>query len=111
VTETPAPDYNRGVIDGIVQARMDEFDRHFGKINGSIDNAAAVQHDLKIAIERLIAQGTARDAAQVERDKAALAMAVALEKRGDRAWSPWQRLVTVAAVLVAVASLLFSALR
>lgn len=104
-------EYDRGVADGRVAAKLAEFDNHFRKINGSVDRSAETQHQLTLAVERLIEQGRARDEAQVERDKMALAMAVALEKRGDRAWAPWQRSITVALALLSVASLLLAVLR
>jgi hypothetical protein len=104
-------EYERGVAAGRVWEKLDEYGRHFARLNGSIEASASANHELAIAVRQLIVESAARDAALVEREKANLAMAIALEKRADRSWAPWQRVIAVVLALVSLSALIVSWVR
>lgn len=99
--------YDRGTVAGEISARLAGHDRHFASINGSLEKLAHEMHQLALAVQRLGDQAEA-SAATVVTTAAALANAEkARREQGDRAWSPWQKLIAavggLAAVVVVVA--------
>jgi len=108
----PRSEYERGVETGGIISRLEGHDKHFAKINGSLDAVAEQLAALVLAVQRLGDQAVARDATVVT---TALALKDANDARRtadddhqrttDRRWTPTARLITVVTVLVALAGL------
>ena len=93
--------YQRGHIDGAISARLDQHDKHFEAINGSIAGLRDEMHTLTLAVQRLGDAMTA-DRATVLTTAAALKDAEdARRDKSDQSWSPWTKVI---AVLGAVAT-------
>lgn len=92
--------YDRGRLDGEFSARLDGHDKHFARLNGSLDRFSGELAALTSAVQSL------SDGA-VARDKTVLLTAAALKDASAKAWSPWSRAITVLSALVAVGSLFF----
>jgi hypothetical protein len=95
-------DYDRGRVDAI----LDEHTQHLAKINGSIDRFAGEVHDLVLAVQRL-ADSTAADRATVLTTAKALKDSDdARRDKGDRRWSPVQRLTAALGGLAAAGAVI-----
>lgn len=106
MTETPQEAYDRGVDAGRIEARLDEFGRHFEVINGSVGDTARELHSLGLQVQRLADQAIAdartrvTTAEAVEKARQEAASAIESERRArvdrsDTAWSPVQRVIAV----------------
>lgn len=99
-------EYNRGRLD----QEVSEHAVHLGRINGSIERFADELAKLVLAIQRLA------DAADADRSTVkvtASALKDAEEARRDKSaagWTPFQRILAVVSVLVAVAGILWAIL-
>lgn len=103
--------YERGHIAGEIAARLQDHDRHFAAINGSIARFAAAQEQLVLQIQRL---ADAADADRVTAVKTAAALKEADEARREQAdyrWSPLARLAAAAAVIATVTTIVELILR
>jgi len=101
-------DYERGKTD----ARLDDHDDHLAKINGSIERMSNEMHSLTLAIQRLVDQGTARDATVITTAAALRDAEKARRDKSEQTWSPFAKTITVLGVLlVAVGILLAAVLR
>ena len=99
-------DYERGKTD----ASLDDHDDHFAKLNGSVERMSDEMHGLTPAIQRLVDQGTARDATVIT--TAAALKDAARRDKSEQTWSPFAKTITVLGVLlVAVGILLAAVLR
>jgi hypothetical protein len=68
MTESQQDAYNRGSAAGELAERLAGYDRHFERINGSIEKSATAQTDLAKQVQRLADQADARKkAAKIER--------------------------------------------
>lgn len=103
--------YERGVAAGEIAARLANHDRHFAAINGSLADLAHEMHDLTLAVQRLGDQAAA-SATTVVATAAALANAEkARREQSTRSWTPFQRLLAVLGVGVALAGLAYAVLK
>jgi hypothetical protein len=99
-------DYARGVAAGQVLSRLDSHDKHFAKLNGSMERVADELARVFLVVQRL---GDAADA-----DRATvLVTADALEKaekarrdKSETGWTPFQRWLTVIGVIAAIATVI-----
>jgi hypothetical protein len=99
---TDSTSYERGVVAGEISARLLEHDRHFEKINGSMERVADELHDLTLAMQRL-GDAAASDRATVITTAAALKSAEeARRDQGEQRWSPLTRLAVIAGTLAAL---------
>jgi hypothetical protein len=96
--------YDRGHRAGGVDERLNEYGRHFDKINGSIDRFTGEIREMRMVIQGLT------DAANADR-ATAITLAAALEKAdlarrnaAERTWSPLARIGTGVTIVVAVVS-------
>ena len=102
-------DFERGHAAGALSERLAEHDRHFTRINGSMERIAAEMHELVLAVQRLA------DAAEADLTTA-LTLAAGL-KDADQArrdsteqhWSPVARLIAAVAAFAALASVILYA--
>lgn len=106
--------YESGVADGKIIERLDGHDRHFARINGSIEALAKRMGNVELLLQQIIDKADFRfnsaSAAQDARDATVASVAIALEKKEEarrdtssQRWTPIQR---VLAVLVALATLI-----
>jgi hypothetical protein len=96
MTESPQAAYDRGSAAGELAERLAGYDRHFERINGSIEKGANAQADLAKQVQRLADQADARKkAAKIERRAGISRLLIAF------AWLASIAL-TVAVVLIAV---------
>jgi len=98
--------YARGVSAGEIAQRLSDHDRHFGKLNGSMDDVARELHGLTLAVQRL---GDAADADRATVITTATALEKADQARRDtseRHWSPLTRFGIAAGVVAAIATVI-----
>lgn len=104
-------EFERGKVQGRTDNRLDDHDDHFAKLNGSVVVLGAKVEELTLAIQRLIDQGTA-NAATVLTTAAALKDAEAARRdRTEQSWSPFAKVITVLAVVIAAAGLYLATTR
>ncbi len=109
----PAGEYERGVTAGGIEARLAGHDRHFAAINGSLvkvaengaDHVRAI-NDLTLAVQRLADQADANARTVITTTAALKDAEEARRSLGDRAWTPWQRLIAVIGGLVSLSVLI-----
>ena len=89
-------DYERGHT----AARMSNYDRHFERLNGSMDRNAAAIESLTLAVQQLRDQHEADARTRVSTAQALKEAAEALSARSERRWSPVARISTVIGALV-----------
>jgi hypothetical protein len=97
--------YERGVSAGEITQRLNDHDRHFAKLNGSMDGVATELHGLTLAVQR---PGDAADADRATVITTATALEKADQARRDtseRHWSPLTRFGIAAAALAAVVTI------
>jgi hypothetical protein len=97
--------YERGHLAGEIAARLAGHDRHFEKINGSIERFAVETHSLTLAVQRLGDQADAAAATVVVTAAALKAAEDARRAKSESSWSPLARTVSILGGLVALATL------
>jgi hypothetical protein len=81
----------RGFTAGQIDARLAGHDKHFEKINGSIDRLADEIHTMNLGMQRL-ADDAKANAKTVITTAAALKDAEAARRdKSETSWSPWAR--------------------
>lgn len=80
--------YERGVRAGAQQEQIDEHDRHFIRINGSLEKVASNLAVLSMGVQRI-------EDAMASNEKTVTATARALKEASDKAWTPWARFFAV----------------
>lgn len=106
MTESPEPsDYQRGVTAGGIESRLAGHDKHFARINGSLDDVAGQLSALVMAVQRLGDQAIARDATVITTASALKDAEEARRNMSDQKWTPMARTLTVVGALVALAGL------
>ncbi|MES2211022.1 MAG: hypothetical protein V4515_12720 [Chloroflexota bacterium] len=95
--------YDRGHVDGGIAERLAGHDRHFARINGSLEDVARALAALTLAVQRLGDQAIARDATVLTTAAALKDADDARRDKSEQSWSPWQKSI---AVLVALASII-----
>lgn len=119
MTETPQEAYDRGVDAGRIEARLDEFTRHFQVINGSVGDTARELRSLGLQVQRLADQAIAdamtrvSTAEAVEKARQEAAGAIESERRArvdrsDTAWSPVQKVIAVIGALATIVLMIVS---
>jgi hypothetical protein len=103
---TEADAYGRGIEAGKIEQRLDGHDKHFERINGSLEKMAVNLAELNMSIQQLVDSGKA-DRATVLTTAAALKAADdARRDRGEARWTPFQRGIAIIATLAAVAGII-----
>lgn len=93
-----------------MEERLAGHDRHFEKINGSMEKVAKNLADLNLGIQRLVDSGEA-DRATVLTTAAALKAADdARRDKGEARWTPFQRASAIILTLVAVLGVIVAVL-
>lgn len=113
-SETPSEAYDRGTVAGKIDARLAGHDKHFARINGSLERIANEMHELRLAMQALAAQTNARDQRledqAISRDATVLTTAAALKDaetaRRDKSESNWTPLARVAVAVSAIAAVI-----
>lgn len=115
---TPAEQYDRGHLDGRIDARLSGHDAHFTHLNGTTAELVAKVSTLAALVQRLGDQAIA-DAAT--RQALAVALRDADEARrtsdADRRhaaadhWTPVQKVITLLLALIAISGFLLTLLR
>lgn len=106
--------YEEGVEAGKILQRLEGHDKHFARINGSIEHVASRLASMELLLQQIIDRADARAAsskADLEaRDATVISVASALEKTdearrttSDQKWTPVQRFLAVGGFLLAVA--------
>jgi hypothetical protein len=88
MAESSQEAFDRGAAAGEIAARLLGHDKHFEKINGSLDRVAEEMHGLKLAVQRLGDQAVSRDATVLT---TAAALKDAEEARRDKTEQAWSR--------------------
>jgi anti-sigma-K factor RskA len=96
-------EFERGHTAGAIAQRLNDHDKHFEKINGSIEVFDAHIRALTASIAE---QGQLSAARERQMVATAAALAVSEQARRDRSiqsWSPWQKIATATVALMALA--------
>lgn len=114
----PDADYDRGHLDGRIDARLSGHDAHFTHLNGTTAELVAKVSTLATLVQRLGDQAIAEEAT---RQALATALRNADEARrsqdNDRRnlaadhWTPVQKIITVLLVLIAASGFLMNLVR
>ena len=103
-------EYRRGHVAGGIAERLDNHDRHFAKINGSIDRVGDELRQLNLTVQGL------RDQMAADQ-RTVVTTAVALEKadaarrdKSESSWSPFSRVLALIGGAVAVIGLIVTLL-
>ena len=107
MTESPSEAYERGTTAGAIEARLAGHDKHFARINGSIERLATELHDLNLNIQRLSDQAVARDATT---SATAIALKNAEQARRDKSQSTWTPFARIAVALSTIGGVIGIAL-
>lgn len=102
MTEPAGDAYDRGHVAGGIDARLAGHDRHFAKINGSIERLANEMHALTLAVQRLGDQAVSRDATVVTTAAALKDAEDARRAQSDQSWSPWAKLGVLVGAIAAL---------
>jgi chromosome segregation ATPase len=113
MSESASEAYNRGATTGAIEARLAGHDKHFARINGSLERIATEMHNLNLSIQQLSDNTQARDQRLEDqataREAAAIVTAAALEKaeqirraKSESAWTPFARLAVAISTLAGV---------
>ena len=102
MTESHQEAYDRGAEAGRIEARLDQYDKHFQAINGSVADTARELHNLTLAVQRLGDQADASAATVIATASALKAADEARRDKTEQAWSPMQRGLAILAGLAAV---------
>lgn len=105
MVESAQDAYDRGEAAGKVLARLEEHDKHFARINGSIDQLVAEVHALVLAMQRLGDQAGADRSTVITTASALKEAEEARRSQGERSWSPVARLFAGLGAAAALASL------
>ncbi|WP_329103161.1 hypothetical protein OG792_25955 [Micromonospora sp. NBC_01699] len=103
--------YNRGMIAGRVEQRLQGHDDHFRKINGSIDSMTgalrSLTDELRANVTMFSANVTSDRRDAEERDKVVVTVAAALMEKANEIragetsrWAAWQRWLIVVGSIV-----------
>lgn len=98
-------EYERGVIAGGIESRLAGHDKHFAKINGSLDEVAKQLNALALGVQRLADQAVSRDATVIT-TAAALKDAEEVRRNSStQRWEPKARTIAVLTVVLAVVAI------
>jgi chromosome segregation ATPase len=104
--------YDRGHVDGGIAARLAEHDKHFVKINGSVERSADELHALngrvqalRLDVQRVADQNEARDARVIATAAALKEADDARRTKTETVWSPIAKVYATIVTLVAIVSL------
>jgi len=100
--------YERGHRAGGIDQRLDEHDRHFNKINGSMQTVADRLHELTLAVQGLRAQAEADARTRVATAAALKDADDARRRASEQTWSPWTKAFAVLAALASAVGLYFA---
>lgn len=96
--------YQQGRID----QRLDNHDKHFEQINGSMQKVATNLAELNLGIQRLIDSSAADRATVLTTAKALKDAEEARRDKGEQSWSPVQRLIAITVALAAIAGVIIT---
>jgi DNA anti-recombination protein RmuC len=102
-------DYERGHLAGEIAARLADHDRHFEKINGSMERVATELHALNLNVQSLADQAKADAVTRVATAQALKDAEEARRNKDEQAWSPITRLFAVIAAIGVVAGMALTA--
>lgn len=103
--------YKRGQEAGLVLARLDEHDRHFAAINGSIAKLAEEMRKLVLEFQGSRADDKTRDATTLAAAEALKQSEADRREIAEAKWSRFQKLFAVVAgvaALITIVSVLYS---
>lgn len=92
MTESNQDAYDRGEVAGGIAARLAGHDRHFEKINGSIEKSADALYQVQRELHELKLQAGARDAV-------AAAVKDTDQERRDQVETSWSRIVRLVSLV------------
>jgi hypothetical protein len=106
--------YGQGLEDGKILQRLDGHDKHFDRINGSMEKIAARLGGVELLLQQIMDKADSRAASGkadlAARDATVISVADALKKTDearrasiDQRWTPIQRVMAVIALLVTIA--------
>ena len=107
-SESSEQAFERGSAAGKIEARLADHDKHFAKINGSLDKVAQELHDLKLAVQRLGDQAISRDATVITTAAALKDAEDARRHSADQRWSPWQKIIAVVGAIGVIVAIYFA---
>jgi chromosome segregation ATPase len=113
VPESASEAYDRGTVAGEIGARLAGHDKHFARINGSLERVATELHEINLNIQKLSDKTEARDQRLEDqaaaREATAKIAATALEKaeqarraKSESAWTPFARLAVAISTIAGV---------
>lgn len=98
--------YDKGLEAGKVLQRLEGHDRHFERINGSLESVATELREVKLALQRLGDQAVSRDATVITTAAALKDADQARRDQSERAWTPLSRAYLILGVVGAAVGLL-----
>jgi hypothetical protein len=108
MTESPQNSYDRGHQAGQIDARLDDHDEHFKRINGSLERVGDELHNLTLAVQRLGDQAVSRDATVITTAAALKDAETARRDKSEQSWSPLARASLVLGLVAALVGLYFA---
>ncbi len=103
-------EYQRGVTAGGVETRLANHDKHFARINGSLEDMVRQLEALVLAVQRLGDQAVSRDATVITTASALKDAEEARRTTAEQQWSPKAKMLTVVGTLIALAGLFVAVL-
>lgn len=118
MSESASEAYDRGTVAGAIEARLAGHDKHFARINGSLERIADEMHTLNLNVQQLADQTLSRDQRledqAVSRDATVVSTAAALkdaeQARRDKSESTWTPFARIAVALSTIAGIIGIAL-
>jgi hypothetical protein len=105
VSESHQEAFDRGTAAGQITARLAEHDKHFARINGSLETMASEMHAVNLGLQGLRDEAVASRATVLTTAAALKAADDARRDKTEQSWSPMTRLGAVVASAVGVIGL------
>jgi len=103
--ETSREAFVRGQASGKVDARLQDHDDHFRRLNGSLEDLSGGIHELILVVQRLSDKFDASEVTKVTTASALEKAEVARRDRDDSSWSPlarWAAAISIVGGLIAL---------
>jgi hypothetical protein len=105
----PTPDeqdaYDRGKVDGLLAAKVEEQGQHLDRINGSMEKVATSLADLVLGVSALEQQMAADEKTRISTAQALKDAEEARRTADESKWAPWARVTAIVVAATAVLTL------
>jgi methyl-accepting chemotaxis protein len=100
-------EFDRGVAAGVIAERLDQHDKHFAQINGSLAHVSEEMHTVALTLQQLANQASSREETAEAVVEALKESNVSRATLSEQRFRPWQRtgfLIGAAFGLVSIAT-------